>query len=236
MSESQYQSYFLEGSGAENKVEAWKRKKWGCYSGSQIFHLMVPGKETLFSPGGITYIESIAREGYTAFNEEESVESYAMKMGKVREPQSFAFLQKMLGFDGMEYYGGDNPYFHKYCKDSGVSPDAVAWKDKKAGIASFGAELKNPTGKVHMHYLRTIKDHLDLKKQSSEYYNQCQMSCLAFNTDHWLWCSHNEFFPFKDRMLIIEIPAEKNHQTSMSMRIKMAVKNKYEIIEELKNR
>lgn len=234
---SGYQSYFLDESqnSEKSKVTAWKRKKWGRYSASQIFHLMVPGKNgEIFSPGGITYIEKIAQEGYTEYNEEESVESYAMKMGKLREPQSYEHLRGLLGFDGLEYYGGNNPVFDLYSDDSGVSPDCKAMLPD--GTVSFGAEMKNPTGKVHMFYLRNLKDQWDLKKISEEYYAQIQMAILKYKCDHWLWTSHNEFFPFKDRMLLIEVKAEKQYQQNMDIRIKMATKKKYEIIEEMKNR
>lgn len=231
-----YQSYFIDASknSEKSKTEAWKRAKWGRFSASQIFHLMVPGKkDEIFSTGGITYIEQVAREGYTLFNEEENAESFHMRMGKVREPASFARLRQILGFDGLEYYGGDNPVFDLYTEDSGVSPDCKAILPD--GTVSFGAELKNPTGKVHMSYLRNIKDQNDLKKVSEEYYAQVQKAILTYRCDFWLWTSHNEFFPFKDQMHIIEVKADRQYQDNMSIRIKIATKKKYEIIEELKS-
>lgn len=232
-----YQSYFIDGSkdSEKAKVELWKRKKWGKFSASQEYHLMVPGKNgEVFSTGGLTYIENVAREAYTNYNEEEMVESYAMKMGKIREPQSYGHLRRLLGFDGLQYYGGDNPVFDLYCPDSGVSPDCKAILPD--GTVSFGAELKNPTGKTHMFYLRNIKDQWDLKKISDEYYAQVQKALLTYKCDHWLWTSHNEYFPFKDQMLIIEVKADKQYLQNMDVRIKMAVKKKYEIMEELRNR
>lgn len=217
----------------ENEVEAWRLAKWGKFSGSQIFHLMVPGEGQLFSTGGITYIEKVAREAYTLYNDEESVESFAMKMGKVREPQSFDFYRRMIGVDSLEYYGGSNPLFVQYCPDSGSSPDCLA--KLPDGSNSFGGELKNPTGKIHMHYIRNIHDQWDLKKESEEYYGQCQMGMIACKCDLWHWCSHNEYFPFKNRLLLIEVKADRAYQDNLRMRLKMAVKMKYEIIEELKN-
>lgn len=232
----QYQSYFLDESkdSEKAKVEAWLRKKWGRFSASQMFHLNVPGKAgEIFSPGGITYIEQVACEAHTIYNDEESVESKAMKIGKIREPQSFAFLSRLLGFDGLQYFGGDNPIFDLYCPDSGVSPDCKAMLPD--GTVSFGAELKNPTRKVHMFYLRNIKDQLDLKRISDEYYAQVQMALMKYKCDHWLWCSHNEYFPFKNRMKIVEVKTDERYQQNMAIRIKMAVKMKYKIIEELNN-
>lgn len=231
-----YVSYFAEGAKNSDQVktEAWLKKKWGRFSASQIFHLLVPGKgNEVFSTGGITYIEKVALEAYTLFNTEENAESFHMKMGKVREPVSFARLRKILRFDGLEYHGGDNPVFDLYNDDSGVSPDCKAVAED--GAVSFGAELKNPTGKVHMFYLRNIKDQWDLKKISDEYYAQVQKTLLTYKCDHWLWTSNNEFFPEKDQMLIIEVKADKQYQQNMDIRLKMAIKKKYEIIEELKS-
>lgn len=232
---TEYQSYFADGAknSEKTKVEEWKRKKWGRISASQEYHIMIQGAGQTFSPGGITYIEGVARERYTLFNEEESIESFAMKMGKIREPASYAHLSRLLGFDGLQYFGGDNPVFDLYSEFSGVSPDCKAILPD--GTVSFGAELKNPTGKVHMFYLRNIKDQWDLKKVSGEYYAQVQKAILTYKCDHWLWTSHNEYFPFKNRQLIIEVKADKSYLDSMVIREKMAEKEILRIIEELNN-
>ena len=112
----------------------------------------------------------------------------------------------------------------------------VAWKDEANKIASFGCELKNPSSAVHMEYLLTIKDSQDLKKESIEYYTQCQFAMMTFKTDLWHWCSHNEYFRGNDRMLIIEVPADKNFQADLEVKLGMAIKKKNEFIEQLKNR
>lgn len=231
-----YQSYFLDESkdSEKAKVDAWRRKKWGRFSASQIFHLMIPGKGEVFSPGGVTYIEQVAREAYTTYNEEDSVETYAMRMGKIKEAQAYAHLRRLLGFDGLQYHGGNDPVFDLYCPDSGVSPDCRAVLPD--GTVSFGAEIKCPTGKIHMFYLRNIKDQWDLKKISEEYYAQVQKALLKYKCDHWLWTSYNEYFPFKDQQLLIEVKADKPYIQNMDVRLKMAIKKKYEIIEEMKNR
>ncbi len=216
-------------------VEKWKLAKWGNFSASEMSKLLSKGtgSET-FGVGARTYINKIARQAYTTFNEEDEVETKAMKDGKMREPVSFAFLEKLLGFNGLIYYGGGNPIFHHYCPDSGCSPDVIAPID--ANTVSFGAELKNPTGDVHMEYLRKIKDQYDLKKESEIYYCQSQFSLMAYKCDLWLWCSHNEYFPFKDRMLIVEVKPDKSYQANLDIRLKMAIKERNRLIEELKNR
>lgn len=217
--------------------EAWLLSKWGMFSASKLFHIMVPGtKGQLFSPGGITYIEEVANEAYTIFNMEENPMSYDMKMGKVREGASAAYYMKALGVKDMTYYGGGDPLFHHYCKDSGASPDVVLWKDEPNKIASFGGELKNPKSKTHMYYLRNFKNQACLKSLHLEYYTQCIFNMMTFKTDLWHWTSHNEYFPEKDRMLLLAIEPDKKFQNELDARLSAAIEKKYEIINELKNR
>lgn len=217
--------------------ELWKREKWGMYSASEIDVLAVPGKAGVFSDGANTYIEDVAREAYTLFNDDDNIETWSMRKGKMKEAQSFGHYRRLLGdFDRLEYFGGGNPYFEKYCADSGASPDCLAWIDKPSKKASFGTEFKNPNAKTHWEYLRTIKDQTDLKMANRKYFGQCQFGMMTFKTDLWHWCSYNEYFPFKDQMLIIEVKADKAYQSNLSIRLKMAVKKKWELIEEMKNR
>jgi len=224
-------------------VEAWLEKKWGKFSGSEIWKLTIGGKEdkktgtkSLFGDGAMSYIKKIAVQAYTLFNLDDNPETFQMKLGKAREHISAAYYQKLISFGGIMYYGGLNPLFEPYTADSGCSPDIVVWKDYKARIASWGAELKNPSSAVHMEYLLTIKDAMDLKRESIEYYSQCQFAMMTFKTDLWHWCSHNEYFPDKSRMLLIEVPQDKNFQNDLDARIEKATKLKYEFIEKLKNR
>jgi hypothetical protein len=220
----------------------WLLAKWGMFSASQLFHIMIPGKEDkktgakeLFSTGGVTYIEKIAMEGYTLFNPDENPMSYDMKMGKIREGQGAAYYINAIGVQ-MRYYGGGDPLFHLYNKDSGASPDLVLWKDEENKIASFGGEMKCPKSSTHMYYLRNIKNATDLKRESLEYYTQVQFSMRVFQTDLWHWNSYNEYFPEKDKLLLIEVPADKNFQNELDARLDAAIKKKYQLIEELKNR
>lgn len=223
-------------------VDQWKINKFGKFSASEIWKLTIGGREdkktgakAMFGETALSYIKKIACQSFTIFNEDDQVETYSMKLGKMREGDSAAHYQKMIGIE-MVYYGGSNPLFHHYCAEAGCSPDIVVWKDEEAKIASFGAELKNPSSAVHMEYLLSIKDATDLKKESIEYYAQCQFAMMTFKTNLWHWVSHNEYFRGNDRMLIIEIPADKTFQDELDIRLSMAVKKKNEFIELLKNR
>ena len=98
--------------------DSWLLEKWGMFSGSEIYKLFSKGVGTnLFGKGALTYINKVARQAYTSFNDRDSIETYDMKMGKVNESQAFGHLYKLLGFNGLEYHGDSNPVLKKYeCK------------------------------------------------------------------------------------------------------------------------
>lgn len=221
----------------EEKERAWKMEKWGMFSASEIDVLNIGGTGgKMFGEGATTYIESRAREAYTTYNEEDNIETVAMRKGKRKEAEAYAHYCRLLGFDKLEYFGGGNPYFEHYCPDSGASPDCLAWINKEEKRVSFGGELKCPTAKTHMFYLRNIKDQWDLRKADRNYYGQCQFNLLVFNAEMWHWNSYNEYFPFKDQMLIIEVLPDKQYLDGLKIRLKQAVKDKYKLIEELRSR
>lgn len=215
----------------------WKLAKWGRFSASEIDVLNIGGSGgKMFGEGATTYIEKVAREAYTVYSDDDNVETFAMKKGKMKESEAFAHYRRIVGYSDIEYFGGSNPYFEKYCQDSGASPDCIAWINKENKKVSFGGELKCPVSKTHMFYLRNIKDQWDLKKADRTYYGQVQMNLLTFGADLWHWTSYNEYYPFKDQMLIIEVLPDKQYLDGLKMRLKQAVKEKYKIIEELRSR
>jgi hypothetical protein len=225
-------------------VQVWREKKWGKFSASEEWKLTVggtmdkrTGTKPMFGETALSYIKKIARQAVTRYNDEDQPETYAMKLGKAKEPQSYEKLcGELKGSHFLEYYGCHNPLFEHYTKDSGTSPDVVAWKDKTNRIASFGAELKNPSGDTHFNYLLNIKDDNGLRSYAMEYWVQCQKAMMTFKCDKWLWCSHNEFFTGGDIMLIIVVGKDKNFQNDLDARISAATKMKYEFIKQLRNR
>lgn len=218
-----------------DQKDAWLQLKWGRFSASEIHKLLSKGRgNEMFGSGAITYIEQVARQAYTLFNDDENAETYAMKMGKAKEAEAFTHYSRLIGFTGLEYYGESNPIFKEYCPESGCSPDCIAFKPD--GTVSFGAEFKNPASKAHWSYLRNIKDQWDLRKECEEYYAQIQFTLMCYDAELWHFVSYNEYYPFKDRMLIIEVKPDKNYQTNLKIRLDMGKKKKAEFLEEMKNR
>jgi hypothetical protein len=223
--------------GAQDPEVLWRMLKWGKFSASEINDLMLPGKGTTFSEGGETYIERVAREGYTLFNDSENSESRAMQNGKKKEPEAFGYYYRLLGCPPqMEYFGGSNPYFELYNEESGASPDSLMWIDKSVKSVSFGTEFKCPSSKLHWKYLTKVKDQWDLKTIDPQYYGQCQFGMMVFKTNLWHWVSYNEYYPPESRIHIIEVSADEKYQRDLDVRLKMAISKKNGIIKEMRER
>lgn len=222
----------------QESEEKWLQDKWGKFGASDMHKLWAKGVGTnMFGVGAMTHIKKIARQAYTMFNTQDSVETYAMKMGKVLEPQSFAYLFQILKLPEIEYYGSANPVFiphHEsdFKADTGCSPDAIA--KTTDGRISFGIELKNPNGDTHWDYLTEITDQKSLLKCCKDFYTQCQFSMACTNSDLWLWSSYNEFYPDKDKALIIEVTPDEKFMEDLNLRILSAIKKKYDLLAEMK--
>lgn len=213
--------------------EAWKIARLGRFTASNIYKLESKGSGTLFGKGALTYIKETAVDAYTLF-EDRNVQTYAMMMGKINEPEAFAFYSKLIGFAGLEYYGGGNPIFKELGEHAGGSPDAGA--PMPDGTWSFGAELKCPDRDTHWDYLTEIKDMYDLRRISPAYFGQTQFLMKVFNCDLWHWVSYSSYFPIKDRGHIIEVKKDNRWQDDMEARLVMAIKMKVELVEGMKNR
>lgn len=217
----------------------WLKEKWGCFSASTASELLSKGMGELFGVGAKTRIKKVAREAYTQFNmDESSVSTKDMMLGKMREPISYAYLYKLLGIKTLEHHGDCNPLFYRHIKDeykehAGCSPDVLAYKSD--GSISFGIEMKNPKGDAHQDYIMQIENASHLEKYCKDYWVQCQFSMMCYGLDLWLFTSHNEYFPPKTRMLIVEVPLDKSFVANYEIRLSMAIKMKNRIIEQVMN-
>lgn len=215
----------------EDAEAAWRMIKWGKFSASEIHNLMSRGRDQMFGEGAWSYIHRIAREAMTAFNDDENNMSKAMFKGKMKEAEAFNYYRQIIGINSLEYFGGGNPLFEHYTKDSGASPDCLY---RRKNEVRWGAEFKCPTSKVHWDYIRNIKDQFDLQKIDPLYYGQCQFGMMTFKTDLWHWCTYNEYYPVKWRMHLIEIKTDISYQTNLKVRIAQGTAEKYKLINEMK--
>lgn len=220
------------------KEEQWKLARFGKFTASEIHKLLSKGKGSeMFGEGARTYIKQKAVDNYTGY-EDRNVQTYAMMMGKVKEPEAYALYCKLLGFPGIKYFGGGDPVFIEYGPDAGCSPDALAYMPDDT--ISFGADFKCPTRDTHWDYLTEFKgkdkNQFDLRRVCEDYYAQIQFTMMCVKCELYHFVSYNEYFPFNDRMLILEIKPDKPYQANLDIRLKMAIKERNRLIEELKNR
>lgn len=210
----------------------WLKERWGCFTGSEIDRLLGSGFDK--------YVDEVACQAYTEFEENTFEGNWAMREGKKNEPLAFQFHQKIIqaNFGDLvraEYYGDATPLFKKYNDHSGASADSIIYKaDSTPYIAG---EYKCPTRDVHFWRLRNLKDHIDLKKAHPNYYGQLQFNMMCWNVDLSHWCSFNDkFIALSDKMVLIEVPADKNYQMNLKAKLSMAIKRKLVIISEMQNR
>lgn len=223
----------------EKEKAEWKKIRWGKFTGSNGHRLMGKGFET--------YVNEVACERYTEYEDTGFDGTWEMRQGKIKEPEAFKFHEKILKqlspafTDGsliIEYYGDNNPFFKEFDMEPfkgwmGNSLDTlISRKDRTPYLTG---EYKCPKRDTHMFYLQHIKDAADLKEHKPEYYWQIQSGLLNFGCDLSHFCSYNEYFPIDQRMHIVNIPANKNDQRAFKLKLTQGIEKATEIIESLRN-
>lgn len=223
----------------------WKKLRWGKFTGSNCYRLMGKGFDT--------YVNEVACERYTAYEHTDFEGTWEMRQGKAKEPQAFEFHRKILSkfavdvdgnllypfIDGtynIEYFGDNKPVFKEFDQEPykgwmGNSLDSLI--SKRDGTPLFTGEYKCPKRDTHMFYLQNIKDAADLKEHKPEYYWQMQSGFLNYGVDLGHFCSYNEFFPFDQKMLLINVAANKNDQRALKIKLDAGIEKAQEIIEKL---
>lgn len=224
----------------EEKQRIWKLARWGKFTGSEIHKLLSKGTGSMFGKGALTYIDQVACEACTSYEDKPELNTYDVKMGKINEPVAFAHYKARIGVDALEYYGGSNPVFKEYVDPKGIIPnghvgvsaDCVA--TLPSGGVSFGGEIKCLSRDSHWYYIQNIKDQDDLKAENLERYAQIQLEMMAYDCDLWHLILYNEYFSFKSQMYILEISPDKNFQLDLKIRMDTAIKIKLQKIENFK--
>lgn len=223
----------------------WLRLRWGKFTASEINNLLIPGKgNEMFGETAKSYIKKVACQAYTRFDPtEQRPISYDMRMGKQREPEAFAHFAKITGTtQTLIHCGGTSPVFKHYkpirdfTEQAGCSPDAIDPKGDSMDEIEFGAELKAPSATTHMDYLLNIRTQEHLKAKCAEYYAQIQFSMMCFDVGTWFFASYNDAFPFKDKLLIIEVKKDNRLCADLETRLYHAVIQKNEILAALNAR
>lgn len=213
--------------------DQWFEDRWGKFSASEIHKLLSKGVGAdLFGAGAKTYIRKKAIEKITTFWENPRIEfAKPLLWGKRYEEPAFRHYVHLTGLSDMRYMGTETPLFLTYDENSGGSPDGIMGAGE---TIELGLELKCPLDSgVHWDYLK-MNDQWDLLGYCPEYYAQIQFLLVITKAQMFHFASFDERYKsFKLRMKIIEVKPDLNFQKNLLMRLKMAVKERDKLIEEL---
>jgi hypothetical protein len=238
-------------------IDQYRLVKLGKFSASEINKLFVSGRrdmtdaelmaekakggkrktvDTYFGDTAISYIRKTAKNHYLGkTNEDEDIETKAMRIGKMKEPEAFRYYASIMPSEyGYIHYGETNPVFKPhplFPNDAGCTSDCVA-------TGPFGAawvtDFKCPTSNTHFSYLLDIKDGNSLKEYCFDYWAQGQMNMICHDTHIFHWVSYHEDFEPRNRLHIIELERDKDFERELTERLAEAIKIKYEILQNLK--
>lgn len=219
-------------------LDQWHIERWGRLTASENYKLLVNGKDTMFSPGGITYIKEKVIQMTTHFwDRPELDEVKSLLHGKMYEYPAYKATVEATGYNNLIYLGEDTPLFLEYeplAKDSGGSPDSLGLNSD--ATVDIVAEFKCPKNPM-LHFERLKwKSQWDLKEGYPSCY--CQIQNLMMITKARLGL----FTSFDDRQIrhdkkakIIDVLPDKKFQDNLDLRLRMAVKEKYRIYDEYMN-
>lgn len=214
---------------AEGK-DKWMMERRGKFTGSECYKLLKEGgKNEMFAPVGLTYIEEKAMELCTNVFENGKLDNVkGFLHGRRYEEPAFRHYKRVTGNSSMRYFGTDHPLFLEHDKDSGCSPDGLMGEGQ---LIHLGLEIKCPESpKTHWNYCK-FKDQWDLKENVIEHYAQCQMLILVTKAPMVHWVSFDE--RYKDerkKMKLLEILPESKFLDTLEIRLMQAARERDRMI------
>lgn len=200
---------------------AWKGKKLGKISASEIWKLMKKGKgkDEYFGQVALTYIDEKVTEIITGQPVKDLSNMNAIEWGHAHENEAVIEYEYRTG-NKIEYYGGANPKFFPYNHFSGGSPDGL---DDNSVY-----EVKCPYNSVHhtKNLLASLKDMGGewLKKHHEDYYCQIQFNMMCTKRSNGIFISYDPM-PINPshRLAVIQISKDEELCNELNERINKAV-------------
>lgn len=222
-----------------DNIDAWLSKRRGKFTASEAFKLLSPSKgDQLFGSGAWTYIKQKAIEMTTKLWERPELEEVeSLLHGRAHEYPAYEAYIRATGHTDLVYMGDENPIFcpHPVLVDEfGGTPDCADINVVNGeGKISFGIEIKCPKNPgVHFERLKW-KDQFDLKEKYILVYTQIQSLMMCTGAPLWHFVSWDDRQILKAaKMKIIEVKPDKAFQTTLEIRIKQAIREKYRLISE----
>ena len=170
--------------------DKWHMERHSRFTSSVNYKLLPSGTNSMFSAGGLTYIQDKAIETMITLWEQPKLEFVEQLIwGKRYEENGFnAYIEATKNYN-MRYFGSENPVFIPYNEYSGGSPDAIMGEGDKV---IWGSELKCPFNPKNHYLYCNFKSQWDLKEKRIEYYTQCQDLIRITGADGWHFCSYDE--------------------------------------------
>lgn len=218
-----------------DRLDQWFLSRWSKFTASENYKLMASGAGTMFTPGGYSYIKTKALECCTQMWERPELEEVkSLLHGKMYEYPAFRAMVAATNMQSFVYLGEENPLFLVYeelPKDSGGSPDAIILtSDAKVDVVG---EIKCPKNPMNHFERLKWKDQWDLKQNYYSCYVQLQNLMMISGAGLGIFASYDERMnnPAK-KAKIIEVKPDKKLHDSLDVRLRMAVKEKYRVLEE----
>lgn len=203
----------------------WQAKRLGKFTASNIGKLLKKGrsKAEYFGDGALTYINAVLTEILTSEpmdGELSGANIKSLQHGQAHEYEALILLQERTGIE-IEFFGLANPQFIEYNRYSGGTPDGLS--------AEYLIEIKCPwNSAIHTKRLKAVLKGLDfnqwLKEEEPDYYAQVQFNMMCAKKDKALFVSYDpRAIAYGDnRLVIMEILADKEYQTDLSERLEKA--------------
>lgn len=217
-----------------DKVDEWHMQRRGKFTASEVYKLLTPSADGMFSAGGLTYIREKAVEEMTHYYERPKLEYVEPLIhGKQQEANAYNEYLSVTKNYSMVHFGDNAPLFLDYNDYSGGSPDGIMGEGE---IVYWGLEIKSPFDpNNHAKYLK-YKDQWDLKAGKKEYYAQIQFLLMITKAEGWHFCSFDERWKNSiNRLKVIEIKHDKKFQDNLQMKLMAANEEKKRIINQYNN-
>lgn len=222
-----------------DKIDQWHLKRWGRYTASEAFKLLVKGKgDAMFGDGAWTYIEQKALEMTTVMWERpELEETKSILHGRAHEYPAYAEYVRQTRNSSVSYMGDENPMFVPHPtlgNEFGGTPDCADITD--AGIITFGVEIKCPKNPIYHFRRLKWKDQWDIRVQYPLVYAQIQSLLMITGAQEWHFVSYDDRQVSKaHKIKIIPVVPDKNYCNELEIRLRQAIREKYRIISETYN-
>lgn len=221
-----------------DKKDEWFSNRWGKFTASELYKLLTPCKDNLFSSGAYTYIKQKALEMCTRMWERPALEEVkSLLHGKMYEyPAYEAYVHATKNYS-MTYLGTETPLFlddEELKGESGGSPDVI--NITASNSIDAGAEIKCPINPMYHFERLKWKSQFDIKENYILCYTQMQKLLKITNAGIWQFVSFDERQVSKAKQcIIIDVYPDKKFQDNLHFRTVRAIEEKYRILDEHMN-